>query len=226
MTTVLLVRHGRTPMTGRVLSGWTPDLHLDDRGREQASALAERLAGLSIAAIVSSPLERCVETITPLAERHGLNVEIDARFGEVHYGEWTGRELRALAREPLWRIVQVHPSGVAFPGGEALRDVQARAVAGVRDWNARLGAEAAYVVCSHGDPLATVLADALGMHLDSFQRISIDTAAVSIVHYDAFRPTVERLNDRCGDLSDLVRPRRARRSAWPRIRAGAAGESV
>jgi probable phosphomutase (TIGR03848 family) len=237
VTTVLFVRHGRTPMTGLVLSGWTPGLHLDERGQEQAAALADRLRGVPLAAVVSSPLERCVETVTPLLagrsvgsgrsaqagrSRHagpGIELQRDERFGEVRYGEWTGRALGALGPEPLWRTVQLHPSAAEFPGGEALRDVQARAVAAVRDWNARLGEATTYVVCSHGDPLRMILADALGMHLDAFQRITIDPASVSVVRYESLRPVVVRMNDSCGDLAELLRPRRRSRAG----RAGPAG---
>lgn len=228
MTTVLLVRHGRTPMTGRVLSGWTPDLHLDEQGRAQALALAERLRDVPLAAIVSSPLERCVETVTPLLAGRAFEIERDERLGEVRYGEWTGRDLRSLRREPLWRTVHLHASGAVFPGGEALRDVQARAVAAVREWNARLGDAATYVVCSHGDPLRAIVADALAMHLDAFQRIEIDPASVTVVRYGALRPVVVRLNDSCGDLAGLLGLHR-RRAAGPRrggARPGRKAETV
>jgi probable phosphomutase (TIGR03848 family) len=212
-------------MTGLVLSGWTPGLHLDERGREQAAALADRLRDVPLAAVVSSPLERCVETVTPLLAGRSpdsgrdIELQLDERLGEVRYGEWTGRALGALGREPLWRTVQLHPSAAEFPGGEALRDVQARAVAAVRDWNACLGDAATYLVCSHGDPLRAILADALGMHLDAFQRLTIDPASVSVVRYESLRPVVVRMNDSCGsrgDLAELLRPRRRSRAGRAR----------
>src|SRR3954465_7693874 len=169
MTTVLLVRHGLTAMTGPLLAGWTPGVHLDDRGKEQAVALAERLLPAPVAAMVSSPLERCQETAAALVVgRTGLAVRTDDRLGECRYGDWTGQELKKLAKDPLWKVVQAHPSAVTFPGGEALRDTAPRAGDAIRDWNARLGPDATYVAVSHGDVIKAIVADALGLHLDQF----------------------------------------------------------
>src|SRR5262249_1959483 len=153
----------------------------------QAQELVERLALLPLAAVVSSPLQRCQETVAPLARARQLEVSIDDRFAEVDYGEWTGRELRVLAREPLWKVVQAHRSGVMFPGGEAMAAMQARAVAAVREWDAKLAAEhgpqVLWLVCTHGDLVKAVLADALGMHLDGFQRIVAAPISISSVTY-------------------------------------------
>lgn len=207
MTTLLLVRHGLTELTGSVLAGWTPELHLDDRGRAQAAAVAARLAGLPLDALVSSPLERCRETAEAVAAVTGAEkVEIDERFGEVHYGDWTGRPLAELVKEPLWPAVQAHPSAVRFPGedGEALAGAQHRAVTAVRDWNARLGPDAAYLVCSHGDIIKAIVADALGLHLDQFQRIQADPASLTVIRYTALRPFVVRLNDMGGPVEGLI----------------------
>ncbi|HEX8002715.1 MAG TPA: histidine phosphatase family protein [Mycobacteriales bacterium] len=208
MTTLLLVRHGLTHLTGPVLAGWTPDLHLDERGREQARALGERLAPVPFAAVVSSPLDRCRETAAAL----GRPVEVDDRLGECRYGDWTGQELKRLAKDPLWRQVQAHPSAVRFPNGESLREVSARAVECVRDWNARLGPDATWVAVSHGDVIKAVVADALGLHLDHFQRIVVDPCSVTVVRYTELRPFVVRLNDVGGSVADLLPPKkRARR---------------
>jgi probable phosphomutase (TIGR03848 family) len=207
VTTLLLVRHGLTELTGSVLAGWTPELHLDDRGRAQAAAVAARLAGLPLDALVSSPLERCRETAEAVAAVTGAEkVEIDERFGEVHYGDWTGRPLAELVKEPLWPAVQAHPSAVRFPGedGEALAAAQHRAVTAVRDWNARLGPDAAYLVCSHGDIIKAIVADALGLHLDQFQRIQADPASLTVIRYTALRPFVVRLNDMGGPVEGLI----------------------
>ncbi|WP_131741562.1 MSMEG_4193 family putative phosphomutase [Actinomadura roseirufa] len=215
MTTLLLVRHGLTAMTGPVLAGWTPGVRLDERGRAQAAALAGRLAPVPLAAVVASPLERCVETAEAVAgDRSGRagKVETDERFGEVRYGDWTGRPLKELAEEPLWRTVQAHPSAVRFPGegGEAMAAAQHRAVAAVRDWNERIaaehGADAAYLVCSHGDIIKAVVADALGLHLDQFQRVQADPASLTVVRYTELRPFVVRLNDVGGDVGGLLPP--------------------
>lgn len=217
MTTVVLVRHGLTAMTGPVLAGWTPGLHLDDRGVAQAAALAQRLAPVPFAAVVSSPLDRCLDTAAAIvAGRDGVRVHNEARLGECRYGDWTGRPLRELVKDPLWRVVQSHPSAAVFPGpaGEALRETQARAVSAIRDWNDRLGPEATWLVCSHGDVIKAIVADALGMHLDLFQRIQVDPCSVTVLRYTELRPFVLRLNDTGGGVADLVpgKPGRKRKS--------------
>ena len=226
MTTLLLVRHGRTTANGAgVLAGWTEGVSLDDAGREQVTALAQRLAPVPLAAVVTSPLQRCLETTElMLAGRNDVPRHLDDRVGEVRYGDWSGEKLTKLAKDPLWKVVQAHPSAMTFPGdgGEAMRDMQVRAVAAVRDWNSRLGDDAVYVVVSHGDVIKAVLADALGMHLDQFQRLVADPASVSIVTYTALRPFVVRMNDGGGDLSFLV-PRPKRKS---RRKAGSAGSAA
>ncbi|SQD96632.1 Phosphoglycerate mutase [Parafrankia sp. Ea1.12] len=213
MTTVLLVRHGLTAVTGKILLGWTPGVGLDERGRLQAEALAGRLAGIPLAAIVSSPLDRCQQTAAEIARRRpegpsapaGVQkIDTDERIGECHYGDWTGQELTTLAKEPLWKVVQAQPSAVTFPGGEALRDTQSRGVTAVREWNERLGPDATWLLCSHGDVIRTVLADALGMHLDMYHRITVDPCSLTVVRYGDHRPFVRRVNDVGGAVADLL----------------------
>ncbi|MGI5272072.1 MSMEG_4193 family putative phosphomutase [Nonomuraea sp. CA-218870] len=195
MTTLLLARHGLTDLTGPVLAGRTPGVHLSDAGRAQAAALARRIAGVRLDAVVSSPLERCRETAEAVAEGRGLAVRTDDRLLECDYGDWTGRELKELAKDPLWPVVQTHPSAAAFPGGEAMAVMQHRAVAAIRDWNHRLGEKAVYLACSHGDVIKAIVADALGLHLDQFQRITADPAALTVIRYAPLRPFVLRIND-------------------------------
>jgi probable phosphomutase (TIGR03848 family) len=214
--TVILLRHGwSTANTAGVLAGRTAGVGLDEHGRAQAQTLVERLALLPLAAVVSSPLQRCQETLVPLVQARDLEVTIDDRFVEINYGEWTGRELRALAKEPLWKVVQSHPSAVMFPGGEALAAMQARAVAALREWDAKLatehGPQVLWLVCTHGDIIKAALADALGMHLDSFQRIVAEPCSISAVTYTETRPFVARINDCRDDLRSLIPPKRRRR---------------
>lgn len=214
MTLVLLVRHGLTAGTGTVLTGRTPGIALDDRGRAQAAALAERLAGLPLDAIVTSPLERCRQTADAIAaarDGHPVAVQEDEQLAEVKYGDWTGQPLKRLAKEPLWRVVQAHPSAVRFPGedGESMPDMQHRAVRAVRDWNARLGANAVYLICSHGDVIKAVIADSLGMHLDLCQRIQVDPCSLSVIRYTPLRPFLLRMNDTGGAVTGLARPQHA-----------------
>jgi len=231
VTTVLLVRHGRTTANGAgVLAGWTEGVGLDDTGRTQVAALGGRLAAVPLAAVVTSPLQRCLETTELMLEGHApVERHVDERIGEVRYGDWTGGELKRLAKDPLWKVVQSHPSAMTFPGegGEAMRDMQGRAVTAVREWNVRLGEDAVYALVSHGDVIKAVLADALGMHFDQFQRLVVDPSSVSIVTYTPLRPFVVRVNDIGSDLGFLVprkkRSRRARSAASDAVVGGGAG---
>jgi 2,3-bisphosphoglycerate-dependent phosphoglycerate mutase len=206
MATVILARHGRTAANaGGLLAGRTKGVHLDDVGTAQAQAASERLAGLELAAVVTSPLERCRQTARLLAP--GVRVTTERRLLECDYGEWTGRELKHLAKEKLWRTVQAQPSGVRFPGGESLPEMSARAVAAVRDRDAALtesvGDHAVWLAVSHGDIIKAVLADALGMHLDAFQRIVVDPGSLSVVRYTPERAFVVTMNSSSGALAHL-----------------------
>jgi len=211
MAIVLLVRHGRsTSNTAGTLAGRLPGVLLDDTGREQVAATGSRLADVPVAEVVTSPLERCRETAEAITAHHDLTATVDEALTECGYGDWQGRTLKELAEEPLWRTVQGQPSAAAFPGGESLLQMQARAVAAIRDHDARIEAEhgpaAVWVAVSHGDVIKSVLADALGMHLDLFQRLHVDPASVSIVRYAPQRPTVIAVNTHAGDLSWLRAP--------------------
>lgn len=206
--TVILLRHGRsTANTARTLAGRSPGVGLDEVGIEQAKALIDRLAGLPIEEIVHSPLLRCEQTVAPLAVDRGLTPRVEERLVEVDYGQWTGRALKELVEEPLWKVVQQHASAAVFPGGEGLAQVQARAVAAVREHDRRLaaahGRDVVWVACSHGDVIKAVLADAVGSHLDGFQRIVTEPASISVVRYTDVRPFVLRMNDTGSDLSGL-----------------------
>lgn len=228
MGTLLLVRHGLTAMTGPVLAGWTPGIHLNDRGLEQAAALAERIRQVPLAAIVASPLERCQETAAAIAADRDISVVTDERLGECKYGDWTGQELKKLAKDPLWKVVQAHPSAAAFPNGEALRDTQARAVDAIREHNAALGDDATWMAVSHGDVIKAVVADALGVHLDMFQRIQIDPCSLTVIRYTTLRPFVVRMNDVGGSVADLLPPKRRgrRKSSSDAAVGGGAGSST
>jgi probable phosphomutase (TIGR03848 family) len=223
VTTLILLRHGRSSAnTSGVLAGRSPGVRLDDTGTGQAWALAQRLKSVPLAAVVSSPMERCQQTVAPVLAGRELKLEVDDELAEVEYGDWTGREIKTLAKEPLWRVVQQHPSAAVFPGGEGLAGMQTRSVAAIRRHDVRLAAEhgpgTVWLACSHGDVIKSVLADALGLHLDSFQRIVVDPCSISVVHYTETRPFVSRVNDVGGDVSGLVpapvkRGRRTRKRA-------------
>jgi probable phosphomutase (TIGR03848 family) len=222
MATVILARHGRTTANATgVLAGRTKGVHLDERGLEQARAAGDRLAGLPLSTVVTSPLERCRETAREIARRQEQGppaIHADRGLLECDYGDWTGRELKTLAKENLWRTVQVHPSAAEFPAGESMAAMSSRAVAAVRRWDARVeaehGADAVWLACSHGDVIKAILADALGIHLDEFQRIVVDPASLSVVRYSPLRPFVVSMNTTAGGLEHLRPPtRRRRRSA-------------
>ncbi|MFN2241146.1 MAG: histidine phosphatase family protein, partial [Anaerolineae bacterium] len=157
MMNLLLIRHALNDWVGKKLAGWTPGVHLNDEGRAQAEALVQRLAEVPLTAIYSSPLERTLETAQPLTEARGLTVEVREGLGETRYGEWTGRSLAELKDEALWPVIQVYPGGARFPGGESLRETQARIVAeldAIRD--AHPGQTVAVV--SHSDPIKLAVA--------------------------------------------------------------------
>jgi probable phosphomutase (TIGR03848 family) len=209
--TVILLRHGRsTANAAGVLAGRDPAVELDETGRGQAEKVVARLDGVPLAAIVSSPMTRCQQTVAPLAAARELVPVTEPDLAEVDYGSWTGAELKTLAKEPLWRVVQAHPSAAVFPDGEGLAGMQARAVAAVRRHDAAIAAEhgphAVWLACSHGDLIKAILADALAVHLDNFQRIMVDTCSISVVSYTPTRPFVVRVNDVGGDVAGLIPP--------------------
>lgn len=213
MTILLLVRHGRTTANAAgILAGRTPGVHLDDVGREQARQAGRRMAGMSLAAEVSSPMERCLQTAEEIRAGRGdattTAVTVEEALAEVDYGAWSGRTLKELADEELWRTVQAHPSAARFPEGESMVAMAQRAVAAVRTHQERIadeaGAEAVWLAVSHGDIIKSVLADALGLHLDHFQRLVVNPGSISVVRYTAARPYVLAMNTSSGELADLV----------------------
>ena len=210
MATVILVRHGRTTANASgVLAGRTPGVRLDDTGHEQAGRMGERLGDVPLVGIVTSPLQRCRQTSKAIAKHQpsALRNVSEKGITECDYGDWQGGSLKDLAKEDLWSVVQNHPSAAAFPGGESMATMQSRAVAAIRRHDAAYEAEhgpgAVWAAVSHGDIIKAILADALGMHLDLFQRINVDPASVSIVRYTAARPYVIASNTHAGDLSWL-----------------------
>lgn len=193
-TTLLLVRHALNDWVGDRLAGWTPNVHLNDKGRAQAQALAGRLADRPMAAIYASPLERAVETAEIIANPHNLEVQIREGVGEARYGEWTGQSLEELAKEDAWRVVQFYPSMARFPGGEAIREMQARAVAELDAIVAAHPSETVLVV-SHADVIKAALAHYAGLHLDLFQRLVVSPASLSVVAFTLMGPRLVSLND-------------------------------
>ena len=205
-TLLLLVRHGETPTTGTVLPGRAPGLHLSDRGRAQAERVADRLAGLAVDAIYSSPLERACETAEPTAARTGLGVNHDDGLLECDFGDWTGAVIAELAALPQWQTVQHDPSAFRFPNGESFIEMQARIV-GALEALCATHAGGVIVCFSHADPIKAAVTHALGTHLDLFQRIVISPGAVSAISFvDGQDPAVLMVNSTAEPLSGLRGP--------------------
>ena len=227
MATLLLVRHGRTTANASgLLAGRTPGVLLDELGTEQAARAGARIAAVPVVRLVTSPQERCKQTAKAVADgQRGAGHPVtrattEKALAECDYGDWQGQAIKTLLKEPLWRTVQQQPSAVTFPGGESMVAMQHRAVAAVRRLDAAItaehGSDAVWVAASHGDIIKSVLADALGLHLDLFQRINLDPASISVVRYAADRPYVLATNTHDGDLSWL-------RKAPPKDEGGVVG---
>ncbi len=232
MTTVLLIRHGRTSAnTAGILAGRSSGVELDEVGTTQVASVGERLAGVPLRSVITSPLRRCRQTTQALIAARTVPVPVNVEQGlvECGYGDWTGKSLRELSKDKLWSTVQQQPSAVRFPGGESMTEMSARSIGAIRAWDTRMAAEhgpdAVWAAVSHGDVIKAILADALGMHLDSFQRLLVDPASISIVRYTATRPYVVTVNSTNADLGAAFQPpaKKSRRRAKPETDAPIGG---
>ena len=203
LTTILLVRHGQTPSTGKVLPGRAPGLHLAETGVAQAQKAAERIGELKrVDALYTSPLERARETAAPIAKITGQRAHVERGLLECEFGEWTGAELSKLMKKPEWQTVQRSPSSFRFPGGESFSEMQHRIVSTLD--RLRAAHPGGTIVCvSHADPIKAAVANALGTHLDLFQRIVISTCAVSVIAWSPGGPAVLAVNSTGGSLREL-----------------------
>ncbi len=223
MATLVLIRHARTEETGSLLSGRREGIPLSSAGRGEAKLLGDRLAGIRFAGIVSSPIQRCQETVDAIRETRAASIParpevvIEERLTEVDYGTWTGKELKVLAKDPLWKIVQRQPSAMQFPNGESLRAAATRASEAIRDWDATFKEDDLWLAVSHGDIIKAIVSDAMGAPLDLFQRIVIDPASITVIRFGGERPTILRLNESAAGIESLLAPRERRRSLFGRL---------
>lgn len=203
-TTLVLVRHGVTEETGPILSGRRPGISLSDKGRQQAEAAGRRLAELPVAAVYSSPLERCRQTADAVAAPHGLEVIERPGLFEADYGDWSGCKIEELRGTDLWKLVQVTPSAVRFPGGESVREMQSRMIGAVEDIVAAHPGQVV-VAASHADPIKAVVAHFTGVHLDLFQRLFVSPASCTVLRFGPVAAALVKLND-TGSLDELRPP--------------------
>lgn len=214
---LVLIRHAHSQSNASgVLSGRLPNIHLSEKGIKQSQELSERLGNFAVAQLRVSPMERCFETISPwlsdvvLKSSPDFEPIIDPSLNEVDYGDWSGKKLISLARKKEWRTVQESPSRMYFPGGEGIAQMQSRAMSVVHEL-AKLPDSKTAVIVSHGDVIKSIVASALGTHLDEFQRIIIDPASVSVLDYSGIKPRVLLLNDTRAVVTDLLQaPKRSR----------------
>lgn len=209
MTVLLLIRHAHTDTAGKRLTGWQRGVHLNDRGRAEAVDLSERLDGVPIAAIYSSPLERCRETAAPIARALGIATSIRRSLIEVDYGDWTGRSIAVLRRTKLWSVVQHAPSRIRFPGGESLLEVQTRAVAEAERIAVAHPKDVVAIV-THADVVRLLIVHYAGMHLDHLQRLVVDPASASVLALGGGTARLVKVNDTGG--LEALRPRRSGRA--------------
>lgn len=205
MPVVLLIRHATAEYKPGRLYGWTPGVHLSAQGRDEAKRLAERLDVVRLSAVYSSPLERCLETAETINEGRRLDIEVVEKLGEVRYGSWQGRTYRSLVKTPLWRTVQLVPSQATFPGGESLLELQRRGVEAIEEISRR-HRRGVVAAVSHADMIKAILAHYLGLHLDLFQRISVDPASLSAIAFGNGFPRVLRMGD-TGSYESLSPPK-------------------
>lgn len=198
-----MVRHGKTPSTGKLLPGRAPGLHLSDTGKNEALEVAKRLSKLSkVSAIYASPLERARETAAPIAKVLNKKILINKGLLECDFGNWTGKELAKLMNLPEWSTVQRAPSTFRFPNGESFTEMQTRMTTTLDELRQKHAG--GIVICvSHADPIKAAVAHAMGTHLDLFQRIVISTCSVSAISYSTYGPVVLTVNSTGGDLSEL-----------------------
>jgi len=207
---IVLIRHAHSEANAKgILSGRTPDVHLSDKGTKQSLDLILRLGKIRIAALHTSPMERCKETITPWWENvgalnnRGVELVEDSKLIEIDYGSWSGKKLSVLSRNALWSTVQNKPSAMYFPLGESMAGMQVRAMQAVHEAE-KTRRKGAVLLISHGDVIKAIVASALGMHLDDFQRIVIDPASITILEFNHSKPRLTLLNDSRSHVQEII----------------------
>ena len=190
---IVLVRHAVSTANEKgILAGRDNTVHLSEKGQRQADVLADALLGMNVVEVYSSPIKRCRETMQPYLKAAKLNLSPLPGVQEMDYGKWSGRRLATLSKLPLWSSIQRKPSSVRFPEGESFNEMAARAIEAIASIAI---AGKTVVVCSHGDVIKSLVASALGLHLDQFQKIVIDPASITRLRFHNNDFTVVSVND-------------------------------
>ena len=197
MPLLLLIRHGENDFTKKhKLAGYTPNVHLNERGQSQAQALADALKEVPVKAMYSSPLERAVETATPIAAACKLEIQVEAGLIETNVGKWQGRSLAALRLQKAWKVVQSAPSRAQFPEGETFYECQARIVTALDSISRKYKPQDVIACVFHADPIKLAVAHYIGLPLDHFQRLSCDTGSLTALYVGEAGANLIKLNQR------------------------------
>jgi len=210
MPLLLLIRHGENEyVKTSKLAGRLPNVHLNERGRQQATDLAEALKHAPLKAIYSSPLERAVETAEPIAQAHKLEIQLRPALMDTDVGKWQGRSWKVLSRTKKWKIVQQAPSRFTFPDGESFLQTQTRIASCLDEIAASHKQRDIVAVVFHADPIRLAVAHFLGMPLDHFQRLACDTGSVTVFYVSETGAHIMKLNQRPPfDLFPKAKPKR------------------
>ena len=192
-TRILLIRHATTDRVGKALSGWLPGIPLDAPGKIQAEGLVQRLKSVHIHQIYSSPIQRAMETASPLAKARNLEIQSAPGLGEVNFGNWQGQSIASLEGDAQFELFNSHRSCTRAPGGELMLETQARMVATLLEIRERHIAQTV-AVFSHADAIKSAVMHALGMPIDFHHRLEIEPVSVTILHFFPEIVRVIRMN--------------------------------
>lgn len=195
MTTIFFLRHAESLANELgVLAGRTPGIRLSERGSKQAKGLVKQLSNYKFDVIISSPLERCIQTIEPFRKKANITILEMEDFLEMDYGNWSGKELKALAQKKEWQIIQNYPERFTFAKGESFKNA-AKRVKNALDSIEKQFKDQNVLIVSHGDIIKIAITVLLGLQLKHFQKITIDPASLTAFNIEAQKLLF--LNQKC-----------------------------